>query len=647
MIAHSFRCRTLRATFVCHVLLAAACAGGDSEPTPPPPTPVDALRGIGLSPSTDNITVGDTRTLTATADRAAATVNVSLSYASSATAVATVNGDGVVTALAPGAATITVTAVGSGAGFVTNTRTATANITVVPRPSALTAFNVSPDSAVIAPGTTVALTTSVTSAAGATVVYSYATSTPAVAAVSNAGVVTALTGGTSVIRVTASATGTGLEPSTRSDSVLIRVVPPPAITMLTLAADSVDVVAFREQTVNATVAAPAGAPTALLSATSSSTTTATAMTSGGSIVITGASPGTATITVRASAPASATFAAASVERLLRVRVLPAPDALRSVSLTPARDTLQAGDAVTLTVSTDLATPLATVTRTFRSTAAAVATVNASGVVTGVAPGSALIIVDVTASAAGFTTRALADTTQIVVIAAPVLGIGFGDEQFAAARGGQFQMGSVNGDADEVPLRQVTTNPIRMQRTEVTQAQWQQVMQGTSLANPSADASCGPTCPVETVSWLDVQEFLTRLNAQQPGKGYRLPTEAEWEQWARAGTTTDYAGNGVLDDMGWWSGNSGGRKKPVAQKRSNAWGLYDMHGNVWEWVSDWYGPYIANSLQNPTGQPTGTQRVRRGGAFNSTTNSPRSANRGSGNSADFDRGFRVVMSVLPN
>lgn len=376
----------------------------------------------------------------------------------------------------------------------------------------------------------------------------------------------------------------------------------------------------------------------------SASSVASAVITNGAVRITGVAPGLATITVTATAPASPTFAAASAQRTIRVRVLPAPNALRSIVLASAVDTLLTGATRTLTVTLDAADPTVTVTRAFRSTALAIATVNGSGVVTAVSPGTAQIIVEATGSATGFTTRTVSDTMQLVVQTAPVLGIGFADAQFAPAQGGEFTMGNANGQPDEVPVRVVRTNPVRMQRTEVTQSQWREIMQGTAIANPDSDPGCGATCPVEAVSWLEVQEFITRLNARYPGKGYRLPTEAEWEQWAKAGSTGDYGGNGVLNDMGWWSGNSGDRKHPVAQKLPNAWGLYDMHGNVWEWTSDWYGPYDPAAVQNPTGPATGTQRARRGGAFDSSSNSPRSSNRGFGTSREYNRGFRLVLPV---
>jgi len=204
-----------------------------------------------------------------------------------------------------------------------------------------------------------------------------------------------------------------------------------------------------------------------------------------------------------------------------------------------------------------------------------------------------------------------------------LGVGFGDEQFSLIPAGTFQMGSTNGGSSEQPVHTVTlTQSFEMQRTEVTQGQWFEIM-GT---NPSHFSSCGVTCPVEGVSWDDIQQFLTALNARFPGRNYRLPTEAEWEYAARAGTTGDYGGTGILDDMGWYSGNSENRTHPVARKQPNAWDLYDMHGNMWEWVQDWYAfdYYGVSPGVDPTGPTTGSFRVLRGGSWVSSAGFARSA-----------------------
>jgi formylglycine-generating enzyme required for sulfatase activity len=217
-----------------------------------------------------------------------------------------------------------------------------------------------------------------------------------------------------------------------------------------------------------------------------------------------------------------------------------------------------------------------------------------------------------------------------------LGIGFGDDQFVLIHAGTFEMGNITGiwyDSTEIPVHTVNiTQPFYLQKTEVTQAQWRSVMG----SNPSHFSSCGETCPVERVGWHDVQEFIEKLNELDPGKNYRLPTEAEWEYAARAGTTSDWGGTGVMDEMGWYYFNSAvdgvPQTHPVAQKPANHWGLYDMHGNVMEWVQDWYSEtYYQYKVDNgivddPQGPATGERRVVRGGSYGGNAWSARSATR---------------------
>ena len=219
--------------------------------------------------------------------------------------------------------------------------------------------------------------------------------------------------------------------------------------------------------------------------------------------------------------------------------------------------------------------------------------------------------------------------------------------------GTFTMGSPEGEpgrySDETQHQVTLTQSYYMQTTEVTQGQWQTVMG----SNPSFYSSCGSDCPVESVSWNDAQTFITALNALGEGT-YRLPTEAEWEYAARAGSTTAFANGGIsgmdcsydanLDAMGWYCYNSGSTTHPVAQKQANAWGLYDMHGNVWEWCSDWYGSYPAGSVVDPTGPSTGTGRVLRGGGWSNNAQRCRSASRGDlGPSYWYANvGFRLVL-----
>ena len=181
--------------------------------------------------------------------------------------------------------------------------------------------------------------------------------------------------------------------------------------------------------------------------------------------------------------------------------------------------------------------------------------------------------------------------------------------------GTFRMGSAEGDwADERPATAVTiSRPFWLGKTEVTQAQWQALMGGT----PSRFV--GPNLPVERVTWDQANEYCRKLTERERAAGrlpegyaYTLPTEAQWEYACRAGTTGNYAGE--LDALAWYKGNSGGSTKPVGQKQPNAWGLHDMHGNVWEWCLDWKGPYPGGSVTDPTGPQAGEGRIYRGGSF---------------------------------
>lgn len=184
------------------------------------------------------------------------------------------------------------------------------------------------------------------------------------------------------------------------------------------------------------------------------------------------------------------------------------------------------------------------------------------------------------------------------------------------KGGCFEMGDVfgDGDPDEKPLHQVCVADYYIGRYEVTQGEWSKIMGD----NPSFHIKCDD-CPVENVSYKAVQEFIRRLNRRSGGK-YRLPTEAEWEYAARSGGKKEkWAGmnsENELDDYAWSRGNSDGKTHPVGQKRANGLGIYDMCGNVQEWVSDYYDTeYYRTSLKdNPKGATGGQYRVSRGGSM---------------------------------
>jgi formylglycine-generating enzyme required for sulfatase activity len=250
-------------------------------------------------------------------------------------------------------------------------------------------------------------------------------------------------------------------------------------------------------------------------------------------------------------------------------------------------------------------------------------------------------------------------------------------RFVLIPAGTFTMGSPASETgrydNETQHRVTISRAFYLQTTEVTQGQWQAVMG----SNPSHFSSCGSDCPVEKVSWNDVQEFIGKLNRMEGTDKYRLPTEAEWEYAARAGSTTAlYNGpltilgdnNGPeLDAIAWYGGNScvsysggydcsGWKNKqysctscgthPVGRKQPNAWGLYDMLGNVWEWCQDWYGGYPSGSVSDPEGPSSGSGRVLRGGSWRPYARLARAANRSyfAPGYRDCILGFRLLRTL---
>ena len=219
--------------------------------------------------------------------------------------------------------------------------------------------------------------------------------------------------------------------------------------------------------------------------------------------------------------------------------------------------------------------------------------------------------------------------------------------------GEFWMGGPDAEPgwyeDESPRHRVRlTRGYYMMTTPVTQGQWEAV----TGENPSKFNKVGPSAPVEKVSWYDVHVYIDKLNRTESYR-FRLPTETEWEYACRAGTETAFYSGPItdpvgrdpnLDKVGWYRENSGGSTHPVGQKEPNAWGLYDMHGNVWEWCNDWYyGSYHDGPVTDPMGPGNGEFRVYRGGAWDSFLGDCRSAYR-NGHKPDCTfghLGFRLV------
>lgn len=259
--------------------------------------------------------------------------------------------------------------------------------------------------------------------------------------------------------------------------------------------------------------------------------------------------------------------------------------------------------------------------------------------------------------------------------------------------GSFLMGSpaeeLGRNTDEGPRHNVeVTRPFWMKETEVTQGEYTQVLG----LNPSFFSACGDDCPVEEVTWFDALYFANRLSGLEgleacyvladctgtPGaglncegqtsdfwpkglgcRGYRLPTEAEWEYAARAGTTSAWYNGGIgdlpscrynsfADAIAWYCNNPRDPIHPVGLKPANAWNIRDMAGNVWEWCWDWYGAsyYGQSPLEDPLGPTAGTDRTLRGGGWNDSAADVRSSNRSWFGPADYSTyiGFRLVRSL---
>ena len=225
------------------------------------------------------------------------------------------------------------------------------------------------------------------------------------------------------------------------------------------------------------------------------------------------------------------------------------------------------------------------------------------------------------------------------------------EGFVKIPGGTFLMGSTNGKPNEAPIHPVTISPFYMLKTEITQAEYRRLMN----VNPSFFK--GDSLPVEEVSRLDAIAYCNErsrvegmpqcyslMYADLSAGGYRLPTEAEYEYAARAGEVGDPSD--IVDSISWYAGNSDKHTHPVGSKKPNAFGLYDMNGNVWEWCSDWHGPYSDSAIKDPVGPVDGSDGISRGGSWDDGIANLRITYRRNVDPSDTyrDLGFRIVVSI---
>jgi sulfatase modifying factor 1 len=218
--------------------------------------------------------------------------------------------------------------------------------------------------------------------------------------------------------------------------------------------------------------------------------------------------------------------------------------------------------------------------------------------------------------------------------------------FVLIKGGCYQMGDVfeDGDREERPAHEVCVDDFYIGRYEVTQGQWKAIRGKNPSSNKKSDMH-----PVEDISWNDTQDFIKELNAKT-NRNFRLPYEAEWEYAARDGGQREkWAGTNResdLDSIAWHNGNSNRETHPVGQKRPNSLGLYDMTGNVWEWVHDWYDRsyYGESPRSNPSGPGRGSDRVYRGGSYKDKASDVRAIKRDkkSNRRSDSTLGFRLVL-----
>lgn len=240
--------------------------------------------------------------------------------------------------------------------------------------------------------------------------------------------------------------------------------------------------------------------------------------------------------------------------------------------------------------------------------------------------------------------ALPDQSSVVAVAEPSTGFasrqrptpfrdkftGHGTEgpEMVWLPGGTFNMGDENITDAEKLVHQVTLSHFSVSKYPVTFEEYDKFCDDTGREKPSDEGGGRGRRPIINVSWDDAVDYCKWLS-EQTGQNYRLLTEAQWEYACRAGSESAYCfgdGEKQLEEYAWYGKNAGVKTHPVGEKKSNVWGLYDLHGNVWEWVQDWYGDYPSEPQNNPSGPELGSGRVVRGGCWVSGAVNCRSAYR---------------------
>jgi len=219
--------------------------------------------------------------------------------------------------------------------------------------------------------------------------------------------------------------------------------------------------------------------------------------------------------------------------------------------------------------------------------------------------SSLIALLILATYFGFTQDTVKSSREVKNLRLP---------EMVLVKGGSFKMGYGGFCEDEKPVHRVVLDDFYLGKHEVTQREWKEIM-GEDHENYNSGCD---SCPVERISWLNIQEYLAKLNLMT-GMNFRFPTEAEWEFAAKGGTSSKnykFSGSNTASAVAWSVGISDNMSHPVGKKKANELGIYDMTGNVWEWCSDWYAPdyYSVSPGENPQGPQEGVARVMRGGSW---------------------------------